>query len=98
MNPATYEEMIAYGKNLIAAYPSTSAEDMKKALETKFVGGKDVLPLATVGCVCNPIEDYLAILSIVWNSLRKVITQDKAKLVPVQEQIDRAVACLMALK
>jgi hypothetical protein len=86
-----YEETLAYAKQLKETYPSISTDDLKKALSAKFIGGKDVLSLATVGCVCNPISDYIALLSIVFNSLRKVITQDKEKMVQIQENIDRAV-------
>jgi hypothetical protein len=93
-----YEETLAYAKQLRKAYPSISADDMKKALSAKFVGGKDVLSLATVGYVCNPLADYLALLSIVFNSLRKVVTQDKEKLVKIQENIDRAVFELTLIK
>lgn len=85
------EETLAYAKQLKDTYPSISTDDLKKALSAKFIGGKDVLPLATAGIVCNPISDYRALLSIVFNSLRKVISQDKEKLVQIQENIDRAV-------
>ncbi|MGQ9661748.1 MAG: hypothetical protein ACUVWX_05325 [Kiritimatiellia bacterium] len=77
---------------------SISADEMKKALSAKFIGGKDVLSLATEGLVCNSIGNFLALLSIVFNSLRKVVTQDKKKLVRIQENIDRAVFELTSIE
>lgn len=95
---ADYEETLAYAKQLKETYPAISTDDMKKALSAKLIGGKDVLSLATVGCVCNPISDFIALLAIVFNSLRKVVTQDKEKLVKIQENIDRAVIELASIK
>ena len=93
-----YKEILAYAKELKETYPSISEGDMKKALSAKFIGGKDVLPLATTGCICNPISDCIAMLSIGFNSLRKVVTQDKDKLIKLQENIDRAVIELITIK
>lgn len=88
---ADYEEILAYAKQLKETYPSISTDDMKKALSVCFIGGKDVLTIAKAGCISSPISDYIALLSIVFNSLRKVITQDKEKLLRIQENIDKAV-------
>lgn len=79
MDSTTYDDILAYWKTATAAYPSISAEDLKKTLLTQFVGGKDVLTTATTGCACDPIADFLTILSIVFNSLHKVVTQDKGR-------------------
>ncbi len=89
-----YEEILSYAKKVRMAYPSISDEDLQNALSARFIGGKDALPLATVGIVCNPLADYLSMLSIVFNSLRKVITQDKNKLLLIQDRINQAVAQL----
>jgi hypothetical protein len=93
-----YEETLAYAKQLKETYPSISADDMTKALSAKFIGGKDVLSLATAGCVCNPISDFIALLSIAFNSLLKVVTKDKENLFQIQENIDRAVIELTVIR
>ena len=98
METYSYQEVLVYAKNVKERYPEIKADEMKKALEAKFVGGKDVLQLATVGCICNPISDYRALLSIVFNSLHKVFTQDKQKLVQLQENIDRAISELLIVR
>jgi hypothetical protein len=97
MNQSTYEDVVSYGIKLKESHQGISADDLKTALLAKFVGGKDFLPLSTSGCVCNPFGDCVAILWIVCNSLRKMFVQDKAKLLAVQEQIDRAVSFLVAI-
>ena len=92
MKPATYEEILDYGKKLKVTYPALSPEDMKKVLLTHFVDGEDILQKATTGSGCiAPPNYYFILLLIVFNSLRKLFTQDKKKLIELQEEIDRAV-------
>ena len=98
METCNYQEVLVYAKKVKGRYPEIKADEMRKALEAKFVGGKDVLQLATVGCICNPFSDYLALLSIVFNSLYKVFTQDKEKLVQLQENIDKAITELVIIR
>ena len=43
-------------------------------------------------------KSHLALLSIVYNSLQKVITQDKDKLIDIQEKINRAVENLSSIR
>ena len=93
-----YEEILAYARAVKEHYPEIEEEDLKKALEARFVGGKDVLEFASHGIISNPQGDYLAILSIIYNSLRKVVTQDKQKLLDIQDKINRAAAELFIVK
>ncbi len=93
-----YEDILSYAKHVKDTYPSISDEDLQKALAAHFMGGNDTLPASSAGCVADPIGDYIAMLSIVFNSLRKVITQDKGKLIEVQEKIDRTVAALSIVR
>lgn len=98
METYSYQEVLVYAKNVKERYPEIKADEMKKALEAKFVGGKDVLQLATVGCICTPFSDYLALLSIVFNSIHKLFAQEKQKLVKLQENIDRAISELLIVR
>ncbi|MEY4245619.1 MAG: hypothetical protein RLZZ245_3204 [Verrucomicrobiota bacterium] len=86
-----YEDILIYAKKVKDTYPMISSEDLQKALAAHFIGGKDTLSASSAGCVADPIGDYIAMLSIVFNSVRKVITQDKDKLIKLQEKIDQAV-------
>ena len=97
MKKAVYEDILNYGRKLKETYPDISNEDLKKSLLAYFVGGKDILKIATPGLVANPIAGHLALLSIVYNSLQKVITQDKEKLIDIQEKINRAVENLSSI-
>ena len=98
MKKAVYEDILNYGRKLKEAYPDISNEDLKKSLLAHFIGGKDILQFATQGMIATPIVNYLALLSIVYNSLRKVITQDKTKLLDIQEKINRAVEFLSSIR
>ena len=98
MATCEYEEVLAYARAVKERYPEIEVDDLKKALEARFVGGKDVLQFAANGIIANPQGDYLAILSIIYNSLRKVITQDKKKLLEIQDKINRALAELFIIK
>ena len=46
---ADYKEILSYATRLKETYPSISKEGVKEALSAKFIGGKDVLQLATAG-------------------------------------------------
>jgi len=99
MKQATYENILAYGKKLKETYPDISNEDLKKALLTYFVGGKDILKFSNLGAIARlPLLDYIAILTILYNSLRKIITQDKTKLNDIQEDINRAIDYLLSVQ
>lgn len=95
---STSEEMLSYAKEIKAAYPTIADEDLKKALSVKYIGGKDALPGASAGCCADPLGDYVALLSIVFNSIRKVITQDKQKLIEIQTKIDQVVHQLSCVR
>lgn len=92
------KDMVAYGLAVRKAYPSITQEQLRSALEARFIGGKDVLSLCQVGFICNPFFDFLALLTIVVNSVRKMFIQKPETFQKVQEQINAAVADLMMLK
>ena len=94
----TNKDMFVYGLSLRKAYPTITEDQMKAALEARFIGGKDVLSLCQVGCVCNPLVDVMALLTIVVNSVRKMFIQKIEAFHRVQEQINVAVAALMAVR
>ena len=96
--PEADKDMIAYGLTLQKAYPKITEDQLKAALEARFIGGKDVLSLCQVGCVCNPLVDFVALLTIVVNSVRKMFIQKTETFQKVQNQINVAVAYLMTIK
>jgi hypothetical protein len=98
MEPITSEEIVAYGRELQRAYPDISSQKMKKALLVNFAGGKDVLRVASTGIIFTPLSVYLALLKIVYNSIRKRIETDKAEIGEIQQKIDEAVEELIAVR
>ena len=98
MERITYENIIAYAEKIIKAYPDISNEDLKKAITAYFVGGRDIFQFSNMGIVKLPFIDTIAILSIVYNSLKKVITQDKTKLIKIQDDINRAIEYFSSIR
>ena len=94
----TDEEILSYAKEIKTAYPTITIDDLKKALAVKYIGGRDALPGASAGICADPLGDYVALLSIAFNSLWKVVTQDKKKLLDIQTKIDQAVQKLMSVR
>jgi len=98
MSKITYETILSYAERIKKTHPEISDNDLKKAITAYFIGGKDVFQFSKMGAVNIPFIDTIAIISIVYNSLKKVITQDKAKLNKIQDDINRAVEYLSSIK
>ena len=98
----TYEyendEIRAFAIQLKKNHPSITEAEMRKALSEKFIGKNNNITSLSTGFIANPISDAVATLSVVWNSLRKLVTQDKKKLLVIQKKIDHAVAELISPK
>ena len=97
MKNIDYNDILKYAKKLKEAYPEISNEDLKKALEAFFIGGRDIFHFSNIGIVKLPLFDTIAILSIVYNSLKKIITQDKKNLSKIQDDINRAIEFLRTI-
>ena len=91
MNKTKYDNILNYAGKIKEAYPNITNDDLKKALEAYFIGGKDIFNFSNKGAVINPLVGYISIFSILYNSIKKVITQDRTKLNKIQDDIDRAI-------
>ena len=98
---ATYDDILEYAKSIKDEFPSISPDDLRKALQARFIQGRDLLPhleQTPTGCICPPPWFYpLNLLRLVVLSIRKVFAQDKGKLLRLQEEIDRVVELLSVI-
>ncbi len=78
--------------------PMISNQELKHALLTQFVRDKVALQYLGAGIIANPISDHWNLLQIIFHSLRKLITQDRAKLMAIQDKIDKAILELTICK
>ena len=91
------EQIIEYGKLIKKAYPDIDSENLRKALEAKFIYNKDILSLMTVGCAPSPwtplapLADFIKIISIIINGARLLFTKDSEKRKRIKKLIDSAI-------
>ena len=92
------EQIIKYGKLIKEAYPDIDNENLRKALEAKFIYGKDILPLMTAGCVATPLADFITIISIILNGVRLLFTKDSEERERIKKLIDSAIRNILIVK
>lgn len=98
MNQPDYPQILEYAANLKEDHPTISTSELKKSLLAQFACDKKTQSLNAVGCVADPLGDQLNLLAIIIHSLRKIITQDRVKLMSIQDKIDKAIQELMTCK
>jgi hypothetical protein len=94
MKQPTYQQIMEIATQLKNNQPMIS----NHALLTQFVRDKVALQYLGAGIIANPISDHWNLLQIIFHSLRKLITQDRAKLMAIQDKIDKAILELTICK
>lgn len=76
-----HEEILAYAESIKEAYPEIKPEEMEKALEIEYIGGKDAFSFATTGVIRLPYQGFVSLVTVVYDSIHKIFeTNPKEKL------------------
>lgn len=93
----SFEEILAYAKDVKKQYPKIDADGLKKNLESKFMVDNDMLLFIIDPPPRGLLLYFLSVIIIIKKTFRKIFMQDKDKIY-LREQINKAIAELQMIK
>ena len=98
MKQPNYQQIFEFATQLKTNEATLTDQELRDKLLAQFVPNKDSLQNFKAGLVADPIGDHINLLRLIFHSLRKIFTQDRAKLMAIQDKIDRAIAELSTVR